>query len=145
MGSIQIIHCQGSGGMKEGSKRCSRGKQFSQLGRHYVPLIFTCGEAGRSRHAQCCCSSCCWGDHFGLPMYFQKRCVQRGLLPCPCALKKGVFREMCSKRCVQRGVFRQVRSERCERTSKCVTPNKKIVAPNQPPQVNERILFLFLI
>ncbi len=81
--------------------------------------VFTCGEAGRSRHAQCCSSYCCWGDHFGLPMCFQKRCVQRGHLPCPCAFKK-----VCSERCVQRGVFREVHSERCvkpELTSKFVT------------------------
>ncbi len=53
--------------------------------------FFTCGEAGRSRHAQCCSSYCfCWGDHFGLPMCFQKRCV-----------KRGVFKEMCSERCVK--------------------------------------------
>ncbi len=45
------------------------------------------------------------GDHFGLPMCFQKRCVQRGLLPCPCAFKKGVFREVCSERCVQGGAL----------------------------------------
>ncbi len=45
-----------------------------------------------------------WGDHFSLPMCFQKRCVQRGLFPCPCAFKKGVFREVCSKRCVQRAL-----------------------------------------
>ncbi len=51
--------------------------------------VFTCGEAGRSRHAQCCSSYCCCCDHFGLPMCFQKRCVQRG-----------VFREVCSERCV---------------------------------------------
>ncbi len=41
------------------------------------------------------------GDHFGLPTCFQKRCVQRGLLPCPCAFQK----KACSERCVHRGAL----------------------------------------
>ena len=31
------------------------------------------------------------------------------ILAYPCAFKKGVFIEVCSKRCVQRGAFREVR------------------------------------
>ncbi len=68
------------------------------------------------------------------------------ILAYPCAFKKGVFREVfylahvlsknvCSEGCVQRGVFTEPWT--------LFHQNKKIVAPNQPPQVIEQILFLF--
>ena len=53
------------------------------------------------------------------------------ILAYPCAFKRGAFREVCSKRCIQRGAFREVQSERC-------------VKP-EPPQVNEQFLFLFIL
>ncbi len=114
-------------------------------GQHACTL-FICGEAVRSRHTRCSSSSSsssCWGHFWNLPMCsFSEVCskvarffniiktqvtVCRGVFKScqilqthlPSNISRIVFKEVCSKRCVQRGVIKEVCSKRCVSKEVC--------------------------
>ncbi len=97
----------GGAAVVQGSREQGAGRPSVLVGR-IVFEVFICGEAGRSRHTQCCSSCCCWGGRFLITqVQFPEVCskvarffissqktsniLQRCFQQLP-----GVFKEVCS-------------------------------------------------